>query len=193
MQETWAQTLGWEDPLEKEMANHSSILAWKISWPLEPGGLQSMGSQRVGHDWVTNTLLILNIYTSLLSLGFGRIPCIKQINSILVLKNAKIFSYIVQFSSVTQLCPTLCNPMNCSMPGLPVHHQPLEFTQTQVHQVGDTIQPSYPLSSPSSPALNLSQHQDLFKWVSSSHQMAKVLEFQLKPQSFQWTPSTDLL
>ena len=86
----------------------------------------------------------------------------------------------VQFSSVTQLCSTLCDPMDCSMPGLPVHHQLLEFTQTHVHRVGDSIQPSHPLSYPSPPALNLSQHQGLFKWVSSSHQVTKVLEFQLQ-------------
>ena len=93
----------------------------------------------------------------------------------------------------TQLCPTLWNPMDCSMPGLPVHHQLLEFTQTHIHWVGDAIQPSYPLSSPCPPAFNLSQHQGLFKWVSSLHQVAKVLEFQLQPQSFQWTPRTDFL
>ena len=98
----------------------------------------------------------------------------------------------VQFSSVTQLCPTLCNPMNCSMPGLPVHHQLPESNETHVHQVGDATQLSHPLSSPSPPAPNLSQHQGLFKWVSSSHQVAKVLEFQLEHQSFQWTPRTDL-
>ena len=98
-----------------------------------------------------------------------------------------------QFSSVAQSCLTLCNPMNRSKPGLPVHHQLLESTQTHVHQVGDAIQPSHPLSSPSPPALNLSQHQGLFKWVSSSHQVAKALEFQLQHQSFQWTPRTDLL
>ena len=99
----------------------------------------------------------------------------------------------VQFSSVAQSCPTLCDPMNRSMPGLPVHHQLLEFTQTHVHWVGDAIQPSLPLSSPFLPALNLSQHQGLFKWVSSSHQVAKVLELQLQHQSFQWTPRTNLL
>ena len=98
----------------------------------------------------------------------------------------------VQFSSVTQSCLTLCNPMNHSMPGLPVHHQLLESTQTHVHWVSDAIQPSHALSSPSPPALNLSQHQCLFKWVSSSHQVAKVLEFQLQHQSFQWTPRTPL-
>ena len=81
--------------------------------------------------------------------------------------------------------------MDCSMPGLPIHQQLPEFTQTHVHRVSDAIQPSHPLSSPSPPALNLSQHQGLFKWVSSSHQVAKVLEFQLQQQSFQWTPRTD--
>ena len=151
----------------------------------------------------------------------------------------------VQFSSATQSCPTLCNPMDCSTPGLPVHHQLPELAQTLVHWLGDAIQPSHPLSSPSPPALNLSQHQGLFKWVSRwgerwegesgwethvnpwlihvnvwqkplqyckvislqlikingkkkkrlslSHQVAKVLEFQLQHKSFQWTPRTDLL
>ena len=83
-----------------------------------------------------------------------------------------------QFSSIAQSCPTLCDPMNC-MPGLPVHHQFLEFTQTHVHRVGDAIQPSHPLSSPSPPAPNPFQHQGLFQWVNSSHEVAKVLEFQL--------------
>ena len=81
----------------------------------------------------------------------------------------------VQFSSVTQLCPTLCNPMNRSTPGLPVHHQLPEFTQTHVHWVTDAIQPSHPLSSPSPPAPNPSQHQSLFQWANSSHEVAKVL------------------
>ena len=99
----------------------------------------------------------------------------------------------IQFSSVAQLCPTLCDPMNCSTPGLPVYHKLLEFTQTHAHQVGDAIQPSHPLSSPSPPASNPSHHQGLFQWVNSSHEVAKVLEFQLQHQSFQWTPRTDLL
>ena len=99
----------------------------------------------------------------------------------------------VQFSSVVQLCPTLCDPMNCSMPGLPVHHQLPEFTQTHVHWVADTIYSSHPLSSPSPPEVfNLSQHQGLFKWVSSSHHVAKYW-FQLQHQSFQWTPRTNFL
>ena len=99
----------------------------------------------------------------------------------------------VQFSSVAQSCPTLCDPMNCSMPGLPVHYQLLEFTQTHVHQVGDAIQPSHPLSSSTPPAPNPSQHQSLFQWVNSLHEVAKVLEFQPQHQSFQWTPRTGLL
>ena len=99
----------------------------------------------------------------------------------------------LQFSSVAQSCPTLCNPMNCIMPGLPVHQQLPEFTQTHVHRVGDVIQLSHPLLSPSPPALNPSQHQGLFQWVKSLHEVAKVLEFQLQHQFFQWTPRTDLL
>ena len=99
----------------------------------------------------------------------------------------------VQFSSVAQSCPTLCDPKNHSMPGLPVHYQLPEFTQTHAHRVGDAIQPSHPLLRPSPPAPNPSQHQGLFQWVSSSHEVAKVLEFQLQHQSFQWTPRTDLL
>ena len=99
----------------------------------------------------------------------------------------------VQFSSVTQLCLTLCDPMNHSMPGLPVHHQLLEFTQTHVHRVGDAIQPSHPLSSPSTPAFDLSQHQSLFHWDGSSHQVAKVLELQLQRLSFQWIFRTNFL
>ena len=98
-----------------------------------------------------------------------------------------------QGRAVVQSCPTLCNPMDCSTPGLPVHHQLPEFTQTHVHRVGDSIQPSHPLSSPSPPAFNLSQHQGLFKSVSSSHQVAKVLEFQIQHQSLQGTPRTDFL
>ena len=85
-----------------------------------------------------------------------------------------------QIRSVARSCLTLCNPMNCSTPGLPVHHQLLEFTETHVHRVSDAIQPSHPLSSPSPPAPNPSQNQSLFQWVNSSHEVAKVLEFQLQ-------------
>ena len=90
-----------------------------------------------------------------------------------------------QLSPVTQSCPTLCSPMDFSSPGLPDHHQLPEFTQTHVHRVGDAVQPPHPLSSPSPPAFDLSQHQGLFKGATSSHQVAKVLEFQFQHQSFQ--------
>ena len=103
------------------------------------------------------------------------------------------FLDLLQFSSVTQSCPTLRDPMNCSTPGLPVHHQLLEFTQTHVHQVCDAIQPSHPLSSPSPPAPNPSQHQSVFQWINSSHEVAKVLEFQHYHHSFQRNPRADLL
>ena len=99
----------------------------------------------------------------------------------------------VQFSSVAQSCLTLCDPMNCSMPGLLVHHQLPEFTQTHVHQVSDAIQPSHCLLSPSPPVPNPSQHQSLFQWVNSSHEVAKALEFQFQHHSFQRNPRADLL
>ena len=98
-----------------------------------------------------------------------------------------------QFSSVTQLCLTLCDPMDWSTPGFPVYHQLPELAQAHVHWVGDAIQLSNPLSSPAPPAFNLSRHQGLFQWVSSSDQVAKVLEHQLQHQSFQWIFRTDFL
>ena len=97
-----------------------------------------------------------------------------------------------QFSSVAQSCLTLCRPMDCSMPGFPVPHQLPELTQTHVHQVSDAILTSHPLSL-SPPAFSLAQHQGSFQWVSSSHQVAKVLEFQLQHQSFQWIFRIDFL
>ena len=118
---------------------------------------------------------------------------VKRPGSTLISMVLPIYHYVCQFSSVAHLCPTLRDPMNRSTLGLPVHHQLLEFTQAHAHRVSDAIQPSHPLSSPSPPALNLSQHQDLFKWVSSSHQVAKVLEFQFQHQSFQWIFRTDFL
>ena len=145
--------------------------------------------------------LQIHLYTCV-SFSLGHIPRMfiflcKEVNSLFynwtvyavnhmhnfnkVEKMREIFLSSVQFSHLA--CPTLCDPMDCSTPDLPVHHQLPEFTQTHVHRVGDAIQPSHPLLSPSSP-LNLSQHQGLFKWVSSSHQVAKILEFQLQHQSF---------
>ena len=107
-------------------------------------------------------------------------------NFIMTLGKKTIGYFLRVVRSVAQLCPTLCDPMDCSMPGFLVCHQLPEFTQTHVHRVSYAIQPSHPLSSPSPPAFNLSQHQGLFKWVSSLHQMAKILEFQLQHPSFQW-------
>ena len=114
------------------------------------------------------------------------------------LSNTWIFplslSLFCPFRSVQLLsCVRLCAPMDCSTPGFPVHHRLLKHAQTHVHRVGDTIQPSHPLSSPSPPAFSLSQHQGLFQWVSYSHQVAKVLEFQLQHQSFHWIFRTDFL
>ena len=85
--------------------------------------------------------------------------------------------------SVAKLCPTLWNSMDRSMPGFPVHHQLSEFAQTHVHWVADAIQPPHPLSPPSPLAVNLSQRQSLFQWVSPSYQVAKVLELQLSPSN----------
>ena len=99
----------------------------------------------------------------------------------------------VQFNSVTQSCPTLWDHMDCSMPGFLVYHQLQSFLRLMSIGVSDAIQPSHPLLSASPPALNLSQHQGLFQWVSSSNQVAKVLEFQLQHQSFQWIFRTDFL
>ena len=113
--------------------------------------------------------------------------------SFLNVVNISVKIKITWFSSVAQSCPTLCDPMNCSTPGLPIRHQLLELTQTHVHWDDDAIQSSHPLLPPSPPTFNLSQHQGLFKWFSSSHQVAKVLGFPLQHQPFQWTPRTDLL
>ena len=110
-----------------------------------------------------------------------------------IMDHVYYFVLSVQFSSVAQSCPTLCEPMNHSTPGLPVHHKLLEFTQTHVHWVSNAIQPSHPLLSPSPPAPNPSQHQSLFQWVNTSHEVAKVLEFQLQHHSLQRNPRADLL
>ena len=93
----------------------------------------------------------------------------------------------------TQSWKTLCDPTDCSMLGFPIHHQLPKLTQTHVHRVSEAIQPSHPLSSPSPLAFNISQHQGLFQWVSSLHQVAKILEFQLQHQFFQWIFRTDFL
>ena len=149
------------------------------------GNLGSYGS----HQWsmesleIQNMLHILNTKSNLILSTFMQLDIITDILH-LIKYNVKILSNVVyvhrsdQFRSVTQSCLTLCNPMNRSMTGLPVHHQLTEFTQIHV-QVSDAIQPSHPLPSPSPPGPNPSQHQSLFQWVNSSHEVAKVLEFQL--------------
>ena len=118
-------------------------------------------------------------------LALGRKPSCAAVHGVAkswtrLIYSTELMHYIPEtIRSVTHSCPTLCNPMNPSTPSLPVHHQLPEFTQAQVHRVSDAIQPSHPLSSPSPPAPNPSQHQSFFQWVNSSHEGAKVLEFQL--------------
>ena len=155
------QSLGQVDPLEEGITTHSGVLAWRIPWTEEPGGLQSTRSQRVRHDWsnwtYTHSTHIFNIFSYLIK--FQKVHCCCCF-------------------SVAKSCPTLRDPMDCSTPGFPVLHYFQEFAQTHVYQADDTIQPSHPLPSPSPPAFNLSQHQGLFQWIGSSHQVVKVLELQ---------------
>ena len=124
---------------------------------------------------------ILNVHSLWLSNSISRKPSYGKNRKYKKMHVGKYFLQhcSVQFSSVAQSCPTLCNPMNRSTPGLPVHHQLPEFTQTHIYRVSEAIQPSHPLSSPSAPAPHPSQHQSLFQWVNSSREVAKVLEFQL--------------
>ena len=119
---------------------------------------------------------------------------LKEVNKVELVLDFKEFKiWACCCCSVAQSNPNICKSMDCSMPGLPVLHHLLELAQTHVHLVGDAIQPSHPLRSPSPPAFNLSQHQGLFQWVSSSHWAARVLELQLQHQSFQWIFRTDFL
>ena len=179
MQETQVWSLGWEDPLEKEMATHFSI-------PGELHGQRSLASHIV-HGIVKNQTRLRDCTTTncplCSSLSFVVIVIEKGISFRCIFSLLSKLPY--QFSSVAWSYLTLCDPMDCSTPGFPVHHQLLGLAQTHVHWVGDAIQPSHPLSSPSPPAFNLSQHQGLFQWVSSLHHVAKVLEFQLQHQLFQ--------
>ena len=130
--------------------------------------------------------------------GLPTLPEVSQVTFCAVFSDINSMRPFLNFNccyccSVTQSCLTLCDPMDCSTPGLLVHHQLPGLAQTHVHWVGDAIQPSHPLSSPSPPAFNLSQHQGLFQWVSSSHQVAKVLELELQHQSFQCIFRVDFL
>ena len=142
--------------LEKEMATHSSALAWRIPGTEEPGGLLSMGSHRVGHDW--SDLAAAAVYIWKKPREFILKILIKR-------KKTGVFcgDWHCCFCLVTQSRPTLCDPMDCSMPDFPVLHRLPEFAPTHVHWIEDAIQPSHPLASPSPPAFNLSQHQGLFQ------------------------------
>ena len=138
---------------------------------------------------------VLNCYHSAPDLQMWTSISSEPVSFVAIIKICSFFLilYLLVCCSVIQLCLTLCDPMDCSMPGFPVLHYLPELTQTHVHWVGDAIQPSHPLSSPSPPALNLSHHQGLFQWVCSSHQVAKVLGLQLHHQSFQWIYRVDFL
>ena len=135
--------------------------------------------------------------------GQGNLACCspwghKELDTTEWLNNNNIYIKYSEISccccfSLTESCPTLCDPMDCTTPGFPVLHHLPEFAQTHVHWVGDAIQLSYSMSSPSPPVFNLSQYQGLFPWVGSLHQVAKVLELQLQHWSFQWTPRTEFL
>ena len=182
---------------------------WLSHVTLEPNGLMLQGQPfhlgpgsllMLTQGWDPNCLYLLppsSAATKTKSRDFPGGPVVKTpaanargMGSSLV---RELRSHMLQFSSVAQSYLSLCDPRDCSMPGLPVHQKLPEVTQTHVHQVSDAIQPSHPLSSPSPPTFNLSQHQGLFKWVTSSHQVAKVLEFQLQHLSFQWIFRTDFL
>ena len=165
------------------MATHSSILTWRIPWTVAFQVPLSMGSQELD---MTQQLNHHHSYNWRLEHHTFRNEQIQQ-----AVENEYSNSMSVQFSH--SVVSNSLQPMDCSTPSLPVHHQFLEFTQTHVHWVSDGIQPSHPLSSPSPPAFNLSRHQGLFKWVISSCPVAKVLKFQLQPQSFQWIFRTHFL
>ena len=214
-------SLGLKDPLEEEMSNHSSILTWKIPWTEGPGGLQSMGSQRVRHDLATDNFTSpQHLYRAFLvaqwPMDAGDKMWVQSHQEDPLEKEMAIYSSIlaweflwteepggmqstgsqrvghVQFSSVAQSCPTLCDPMNHSTAGLPVHHRLPESTQTHVIEL---VMPynHLILYRPLLLLPSIFPSISLFKWVSSSYQVAQGLEFQLQHRSFQWTPRTDLL
>ena len=203
-QETQGQFLGWEDPLEKGMATHSSILAWRIPWTAEPGRLQSIGSQIIRQDWSdwaehsTEYCFIFSApkikLFSWLHDKSSKVWRWSLFEDDVILKIFQLTTIQIpaRMSSVPSVMSASLRPLDCSTLGFPFHHQLPEHAQTPVHQVSDVMQPSHPGSSPSS-AFYFSQHQGLFKWVTSSYQLAKVLEFQLQHQSFQWTFRTDFL
>ena len=203
MQKTWVQSLGREDPLEKEMATHSSILAWKIPWMEEPGRLLSVGLQRIRHDRATSlSFLSLSFVYGSEKESLPGVPHLLPLHlhefiSYWTVRKACLYWNLIKHSKpshdtdhkgvppsrgpsllgllpircclFTQLCLTLCDPIDYSMWGFPVLHYFLEFAQTHVRWVCDTIQPFHPLPPPSPPAFSLSQHQGLFQRIGPSH------------------------
>ena len=161
MQETPVRFLGWEDPLEKGQATPSSILGLPL-WLKNLGRSTGEGiGYPLQYSWAS-----LVAKESVCNAGdLGSIPGLRRSpgEGIGYPLQYSWASLVAKFSSVAQSCPTLCDPMNCSTPGLPIHHQLPEFTQTHVHQVSNAIQPSHPLSFPFPPAPNPSQHQSLFQ------------------------------
>ena len=185
----------WATFSQERLRSCGMHLQVKMSWKQKAWGYhkssQGLGHSIGGFDTVTSCVQELEpMYPSRSAMKHD-CGCSWSIGSSLADQPSVEFSS-AQFSH-SVVSHSLCDPMDCSKTGLPVHHQLPEFTQTHVHWVNDTIQPSHPLSSPSPPAFYLSQHHGLFNWVSSSHQVPKVLDFQLQHQSFQWTPRTDLL
>ena len=181
------------------MATCSNILAWKIPWTEEPGGLQSLGSQRVRHDWAADIHTVFRLgvdhfnpvkdwaHSKLdfssksglsISCSFFFQRCSPSESNRNSGTSTKVSPLFCCYCSVTRSCLTLCVPMDCSMPVSSVLYYLPEFTQVHVFWISDAIQPSYPLLPSSSFAFNLSHHQDLFQWISSLHKMAKVLELQ---------------
>ena len=181
-----------------------SIYLFKIQWYVPVNPRLPIYSRSHLFPWVTVSLLsksmslflfCLSSFASLfLTYWLLHYGCLSLTSlSMIISRSIHVAANGIQFSSVAQSCLTLCDPMDDSAPGFLVHHQLPQLAQTHVHQVNDAIQPSHPLSSPFLPAFNLSQHQGLFQWVSSSHQMTKVLELQLQHQFFQWIFRTDFL
>ena len=169
MWETWVWSLGWEDPLEKGKATNSSILSWRIPWTI-----QSMGSQgrTLVASWATFTR-DLHQEDSYHQRNFSFLRLSAWRGKHLFTNHLCVFLLSLSCS----VCPTLCDPMNCSIPGSSVLHCLPEFAQIHIHWVEAAIQQSHPLSPPSPPALNLFQHQSLFQWVGSLHQVAKYWSF----------------
>ena len=192
---------GQEDPLEKGMAAHSSVLAWRIPWAEEPGGLQSIRSQRVEHDWSTLACMLYSLQAYSMVIKYFYTLWNDHHNESSCRSFYSISDHIpyawflslwfqsVQFSQ--SVVSESLWPHGLQYTRLPCPSSTPRDAQTQVHWVSDAIQPSHLLSFPSPPAFNLSQHPGLFQWVISSHQVAKVLEFQ--HQSCQWIFRADFL